>query len=133
MSLIRVAQIQELSTPDNWAQRKEKELRRNLGTTRRAYEFVGSCVSLDGPDITKMIELERQITYLTFQKWLPQELKRFAETFGYEKNQRVGLSIRNDWHLGFYKSKYQGREAYFIRHSAIEYIWARPVPPKRRR
>lgn len=84
--------------------------------------FVGSCVQLDGDDISDMVEQATEITASTFKRnignnsysWLSQEL-------GY--SDLPNLSLATDYHVSFHKSKYQGQRCYYCRWSAIEYVF----------
>ena len=39
-------------------------------------------------------------------------------------SERGGLRLKDDWHVGYFKSTYDGKPCYYIDHSRIEYIFA---------
>jgi hypothetical protein len=70
-----------------------------------------------------MVDQSRDITYRTFQKHA-KGLTDWAREMGYVRDpQHGGLSLKNDWHVSYHKSEYDGRPCYYLVHSAIEYIW----------
>jgi hypothetical protein len=42
---------------------------------------------------------------------------------GYDRSRTQGLTLKDDWHVGFYQSVYDGMRCYFVRWSGMEFIW----------
>lgn len=86
------------------------------------YQF--SCVDVSGRkvnDLIDMIDNNREITAPTFKKNAGIENYRMVEgMLGYPCGD---LRLNNDYAVTFHKSKFQGRKAYYVRHSAIEYVF----------
>lgn len=94
--------------------------------------YVTSCLSSTAKKITDMNDRAREITWETFRRHIGIESVR--ETFSYYSyrgemyNPSTGeltcpIHIKNDVCVSFWKSVYDGQPCYFIRHSAIEYIF----------
>jgi hypothetical protein len=91
--------------------------------------YIGNCVSFnyrpqeDREFLSKMIDEAKEITYSTLIKHVPVDM--LSEIFGYYNWSRGGGSLRlkNDWAVSFYRSAFNGKHCYFVRHSAIEYIF----------
>jgi hypothetical protein len=87
----------------------------------KEYHYETSCVSANAEDINEMTEAAVQVSYGTLLKHC-EGIKEWERNMGYR---RPGLSLKNDWLVSFWKSKYQGRDCYYICHSAIEHIWVK--------
>jgi len=85
------------------------------------FYFLISCVQSTYKAITDMVDRSREITYQTFFKHV--DWREVTEMFGYDYHPAKGLTLKNDWHIGYYKSVYQGKPCYYLKHSAIEYIF----------
>lgn len=96
------------------------------------YRFVTSCIEADGDDITEMKNGWEsgvppvEVTYETMLKHCDGMLDK-AEELGYERKSSIGhgLTLKADWHVGYYKGLYQGRPCYFFQWSGIEYVWVK--------
>lgn len=85
------------------------------------FHFVTNCVSSDGESIGAMVDQAQDITYRTFAKhcdWQP-----IARELGYAVGPSPELHMKDDWHIGYYRSKYRGKPCYFFKWSAIEYVF----------
>jgi len=82
------------------------------------------CVASTAESINAMTDAAVEITYRTFRKYA-EGLGEWSVEMGYvlRSNQDHGLTLRNDWHVSYHKSVYQGKPCVYLRHSAIEYIW----------
>lgn len=96
------------------------------GFYMREYQYC--CVhpkSID--ELNYIIDNEREITYNTLRKNVDSDsFKEVKELLGYNKQLFLdcGLTLQNDYAVSFHKSKLpDGRRVYYIRHSAIEYIF----------
>lgn len=88
------------------------------------YRYLTNCISADGESIADMVDQEQQVTWDEFTRHVP--LSDLEDMFPqYSWHGERGLLLKDDWAVSFWKSKYQGRDCYFMNHSAIEYIWVR--------
>jgi hypothetical protein len=78
-----------------------------------------SCGDVDA--LREMIATARQITYRTFIQRA--DSLDVEHCLGYERDRRRGLTMRNDRHVTYYRSKWKGRRCYFFVWSAIEHIF----------
>lgn len=83
--------------------------------------FRFTCVEADGDSINAMKESATPITYRTFRKHCT-GVDEWALDRGYELRS-PGLTLKKDWHVGYFKSHYEGRPVYYIAWSGIEHIW----------
>ena len=89
------------------------------------YHYFNSCVDHaqhEVESLNTMIDKEIDVTLSTMKKHCI-ELAAWAEGIGYESDKRKGLTLANDWSVSYHRSTYNGRRCYFVRWSAIEYIW----------
>jgi len=91
---------------------------------RKRYQYRTSCVSSTATAIHDMVDNARDVTYETVRKHCD-GLLAWAESLGYStaSNRGCGLTLKNDYAVSFHKSKYKGKPCYYVRWSAIEYIW----------
>lgn len=87
----------------------------------KKYEYITNCVNSTAEDTDAMTSRARSITANTFFKHV--DLKEVSEFFGYELRKTTGLTIKNDWHVRYFKSKFKGIRCYYLAHSGIEYIY----------
>lgn len=90
--------------------------------------LVTTCVDVSGDDLQHLelaIEKEREVTFSTFAKYV--DVKSVSEQLGYSQGRaRRGerlLTLGNDWAVSFYRSIWKGKRCYFMRWSAIEYVY----------
>ena len=84
------------------------------------YHFVTNCIASDSQSIRDLVDSQKDITLRTFREAIGvSQWKELLATLGYDRH----LPISRDWHVGYYKSVYQGNPAVFLRHSAIEWIF----------
>jgi len=90
-----------------------------------------SCPEMEGPEVAlldAMIERERDITYRTFLRVVGLDaVRQFSATHGYVMDRRHdhGTTLKHDWHVGYYRSVWGAELVYFIRWSAMEFIFRR--------
>lgn len=88
------------------------------------YNYLTNCVCAKAEDLDPMIDDALEITYNTFMKHI--DAKEIKELFpSYDHDARIGLTLKNDWHVRYYRSEYKRIKCYYIVHSAIEYIFVR--------
>lgn len=88
--------------------------------------FIGTCVGASsGEAIRDMVEKATPITRATFLKSVDEEeMIDIERSLGYERrHSRVGLTMAKDWHVGYFKSFYEGRPVVYFDHSRIEHIF----------
>lgn len=91
---------------------------------KRKFYYFKSCVehtSYDTHLLLEMIENAREIKVNTFLRncnWTPL-VKSLGLAIGNEK----GLHLKDDYHVEYYRSTYDGVPCYYMKHSAIEYIF----------
>ena len=91
---------------------------------RKRYQY--NCVGCSNvKELHHIVDNSKMITYQTFVKNVNKDdFTELKEYFGYEKNSRVGLTFKDDWHISYFKSKTpKGKTVYYFAHSAIEYIF----------
>ena len=88
------------------------------------YQYLCCCCDLSQPKdvegLNQMVREARQVTYRTFRKYAV-GLDQWAREKGYGEPR--SLTLKRDWAVSFYKSKILGNPCYFLRWSAIEFIW----------
>jgi hypothetical protein len=86
------------------------------------YTYVTCCVDCpDVPALSNMIDIAMGITYATAAKYI--DMQKTNRMLGYTGCGK--LTLKTDYHVSFYRSKYQGKRCYFIKHSCIEYIYTK--------
>lgn len=87
--------------------------------------YLTSCVDSTGPKIRAMVDDANDISYQTARRAIgAAELDKWARSMSYDTgSDRGGLRLKNDWHVSYHRSTYEGRACVYIRHSAIEYIF----------
>jgi hypothetical protein len=79
-------------------------------------------VNSTGRLIIDMVDKSREVSLSTIKKHC-QRVNEWAESLGYETDSRRGLTLENDGMVTYHKSFYNGKPCYYIKWSAIEYIW----------
>jgi len=92
---------------------------------KQGYSYETNCVGSTAHAIQSMIDRARSVTLQTIRRHCA-ELAEFERRMGYDTgSERGGLRLRDDYHVSYFKSVYRGRPCYYVRHSAIEYIWTK--------
>ena len=96
----------------------------------KQYVYETSCVECGDrvEALNKMIEEAVDVNYSAVLRNC-HGLIWWAELRGYRRNVNHGLTLKDDWHVGFYKSTFEGKPCYFVRWSAIEFIWVKSTTP----
>ena len=92
------------------------------------YRYLTCCVSSTAELIEAMTDQAREITYDTFRRHVPASV--LESVFPHYDWGRVFpgcLRLKDDWHVAYYRSVYDGQICVYAVHSAIEYIF---VPRK---
>lgn len=94
--------------------------------------FLGTCVSLPLYHLRKMTEKAREITWNTFRTHVPvSEVQEQFPMYSYRgelynpytEELTIGFHIKDDFAVGFWKSKWKKRPCYYITWSGWEYVW----------
>jgi hypothetical protein len=94
------------------------------------YDYFKSCCDFEPSevdDLNSMIDENINVTLATIRKHCS-GFTDWTMGLGYEKDSRKGLTIANDWAVSYHRSKYKGQRCYYVRWSAIEYIWLQGDP-----
>jgi hypothetical protein len=84
------------------------------------YRFVTTCISSTYEDISAMKETATEVSRATFARALgPESWAWVQKSLGYDRDFRIS----GDWHVGYDKGTYRGVPAYWLTHSAIEWIF----------
>jgi len=91
--------------------------------------FITDCVGCPGPNpgeaIRAMVDNARSITRRTFLRHVSRrDLEIFEKELNYEGHPSQGMTMAQDWHVGYYKSVFREKPVVYFCHSAIEYIFA---------
>lgn len=93
--------------------------------------YLNNCVGWPRDDVSAegglsdMIDRALDITRSTFLKHVNRESLHELETnLGYDKHPKQGLTMAGDYHVSYHRSKLHGETVYFLKHSAIEYVFA---------
>jgi hypothetical protein len=87
-----------------------------------SFQYLTCCVNSDAKSIGDMVDAAIDITYRTMMKHCP-GLIDWAVSVGYVRHPSQGLTLKGDWAVSYHRSKYRGRRCYYVRWSAIEYIF----------
>jgi len=83
-----------------------------------------NCVNSTAAVICPMVDAAIEVSRRTFLKHVDHEsLRELAASMGYADHPSRGLTLAGDWHVTYHRSKFRGRRCYYLRHSAIEYIF----------
>ena len=88
------------------------------------WECVTTCVYSTAELINNMVNAAREIKYETALRHLGAEL--LAEIFpGYTwgKGTRQGLRLKDDYHVSYYRSRFEGKPCLYVEWSGIEHVF----------
>jgi len=85
------------------------------------YQYYTNCVASTAEAIINMTDKAKKITYETFIKHV--DWREVSKLFGYELHPKQGLTLKNDFCVGYYKSVYKGHPCYYAAWSGIEHIF----------
>ena len=90
----------------------------------KPYRYLECCINSTAKDIHAMIDAAKEVTLGTMRRNC--DLNDLEKQFAYDTGgERGGLRLKDDWHVRYYKSVYKGRPCYYLKHSAIEYIFVK--------
>lgn len=97
-----------------------KKTRRKNPSLAGRYKYIHACPDSTHGDIQALQASEIGIELAAFRRAVgPESWRWITGHLGYDRD----FPISKDWAVRYYKGKYRGVPAYFIRHSMIEYIW----------
>lgn len=86
--------------------------------------YLRNCTEGEGPAITEMVDAARDISRKTFLKHVNKDsLRTIERDLGYVLNKKHGLTMANDYHVQYGKSKFKGQPCIFFCWSAIEWVF----------
>jgi hypothetical protein len=127
------SQVNSVSYVDDKSFHHKYEIRqlKTLNSHMRAYEiltegyhYVGNCTDQHtAPHLEDMMDAAKRITYRTFVQAVG--LDNVREVFrdyawGHQRND---IRMKNDPYVYYYRSTFEGKPCYYVRHSGIEYIF----------
>ena len=90
-------------------------------------QFKNSCVDTPRHEVkalSAMIDSNTDITRRTFLKHVDrEELKHLEADLGYAQHPSHGLTMANNWHVSYHRSKWNGRRCYYFCWSGIEHYF----------
>ena len=92
---------------------------------KKKFVFETTCVNSTAEAIGAMVEQSKSVVYRTMVKHCHGLTDWWAQGMGYFTNKRQGLTLKDDWAVSFYKSRYKGAPCYYVQHSRIEHIWVK--------
>lgn len=89
--------------------------------------LITTCVECgDGQAINDMMDKARPITYRTFYRLMGRKaMEQIRLAFNYDRTKRGGLTLKNDWHVGYFAATWDNQPVLVLQHSRIEYIFRR--------
>ncbi len=92
----------------------------------KKYTYETSCVQCKDrvEALNKMTEDAVDVNYSTMLRNCL-GLMTWATNTGYVRNVNQGLTLKNDWHVSYHRSAFEGRPCYYLVWSAIEFIWVK--------
>jgi len=91
---------------------------------KRRFRYLTCCVNSTAEKIHAMTDAAREVTLETIKRHC-EDLHQWAHDMGYSVGGERGLHLKDDFAVSFHKSTYAGQPCYYIRHSAIEYIFTK--------
>lgn len=96
------------------------------------YRFYSTCVGWPERDVHRegglcdLIDVALEISRRTFLKYVDREEQREIEQgLSYALHPKQGLTMAQDWHVRYFRSRWHGRRVYGFWHSGIEYVFVR--------
>ena len=92
---------------------------------QKTYVYVTCCVDLKDVDaLNDMTENATETNYTTMLRNCD-GLLDWAVDHGYARHYKQGLTLKQDWHVSYHRSKFRGHPCFYLVWSHIEFIWVR--------
>jgi hypothetical protein len=81
------------------------------------------------PDLYDRVEALEAMTETAVESSYDQMVRHcaglldWAVDHSYERHPNHGLTLKDDWHVAYYRSTFEGRKCYYLVYSAMEFIW----------
>jgi len=89
--------------------------------------YLVSCVDLPRGKVkylNECIDNAIDITYRTFMEHVNQaQVRELFPFYEWKPGRQPGLRLKDDFAVSYHRSKFMGKICYYMRHSAIEYIF----------
>ncbi len=91
----------------------------------KAHYHTNCCLCTDAEPLREMISIARDVTLATIRRNIDRDsLRDWESGMGYDvSGERGGLRLKDDWHVSYHKSRFEGRNCYYIVHSRVEHIF----------
>lgn len=91
---------------------------------QKRYHYLHSCIESDAESIHALIDSLKckKVTYRTMMRNC-EDLQQWAINHKYDIRRDRGLTLEQDWNVGYFRSVYRGMSCYFLQYSGIEFIW----------
>lgn len=93
--------------------------------------YHNNCVNWPAQDVhaegglVDMIDSSLDVSRKTFLKHVDREsLQNLEVELGYEMHPKQGLTMAGDFHVSYHRSRLHGETVYYLKHSAIEYVFS---------
>lgn len=107
-----------------------------MGNNKKFGRFIGSCVDFnyrpqeDIDALCEMVDTAQDISLSTFMKHVPLNLlAKLFPSYTWGPGRREGLRFKDDWAISFHRSFFKGKRCYFVKWSAIEFIFTQGGTP----
>lgn len=88
------------------------------------YYHYTNCVHSNAAFVNGVMDNAREVTYNTLKKYVSaHELENIFPYYDWGNKRKIGLTLKNDYAVSFYTSKYKGKKYAIVKHSAIEYFF----------
>lgn len=92
-------------------------------------EYIGDCTTManDLPAHSAMMGEATAVTYRTFRACVGAQLDQWALDHLYVLHPRCGhgVTLKHDWHVGFFRSHWYGSPCYYLVWSGFEHVWVK--------
>lgn len=89
--------------------------------------YFKSCVDFKGDEVDHLIDMIDEAVEVTYEELLgivgEDVVRDVFPDYNWTNNPREGLTLKDDYHVRYARSRYREYPCYFVVHSAIEYIF----------
>lgn len=93
------------------------------------YRYIGNCTNAHmAAGLEDMIDFAVEVSYRTLARAVGKDqLKQIFDEYDWSSRPR-DLTMRDDYAVSYYRSRFEGRPCYYVRFSGIEYVFADAKP-----